>query len=39
VPASQGLWCWNARKLLDLSAYDPGYFHDFDVSADVQRFL
>ena len=27
------------RKLLDVSAYDPGYFHDFDVSADGQRFL
>jgi dipeptidyl aminopeptidase/acylaminoacyl peptidase len=27
------------RKLLDLSAYDPGYFHDFDVSPDGQRFL
>ena len=27
------------KKLMDLSAYDPGYFHDFDVSADGQRFL
>ncbi len=27
------------RKLLDLSAYDPAYFHQFDVSADGQRFL
>jgi dipeptidyl aminopeptidase/acylaminoacyl peptidase len=27
------------RKLLDLSAYDPAYFHEFDVSADGQRFL
>ena len=27
------------RKLLDLSAYDPGYFHEFDVSPDGQRFL
>jgi eukaryotic-like serine/threonine-protein kinase len=27
------------RKLLDLAAYDSGYFHEFDVSADGQRFL
>jgi Tol biopolymer transport system component len=27
------------HRLLDLSAYDPGYFHEFDVSADGQRFL
>jgi Tol biopolymer transport system component len=27
------------RKLLDVSAFEPGYFHDFDVSADGQRFL
>jgi Tol biopolymer transport system component len=27
------------RKLLDLSAYDPAYFHEFDVSADGQKFL
>jgi serine/threonine-protein kinase len=27
------------RRLLDLSAFDPGYFHEFDVSADGQRFL
>jgi len=27
------------KKLLNVSAYDPGYFHDFDVSADGQRFL
>ena len=27
------------RKLMNVSAYDPGYFHDFDVSADGQRFL
>ena len=26
-------------KLLDLSEYDSGYFHEFDVSADGQRFL
>ena len=27
------------KRLLDLSPYDPGYFHEFDVSADGQRFL
>jgi len=27
------------RKLFDVSAYEPGYFHDFDVSPDGQRFL
>ena len=27
------------RRLLDLSPYDTGAFHDFDVSPDGQRFL
>ena len=27
------------RKLLDLSAYDSGAFHEFDVSPDGKRFL
>jgi serine/threonine protein kinase len=27
------------RKLLDVSGFEPGYFHEFDVSADGQRFL
>jgi serine/threonine-protein kinase len=27
------------RTLLDLSAYDSGYLHEFDVSPDGQRFL
>ena len=27
------------KKLLDVSAFEPAYFHDFDVSADGQRFL
>jgi Tol biopolymer transport system component len=27
------------KKLLDVSAYEPAYFHDFDVSADGKRFL
>jgi Tol biopolymer transport system component len=26
-------------KLLDVSGFEPAYFHDFDVSADGQRFL
>ena len=27
------------RKLVDLSGYDAGQFHEFDVSPDGQRFL
>ena len=27
------------KKLLDVSAFEPSYFHDFDVSPDGQRFL
>jgi len=27
------------KKLLDVSAFEPAYFHDFDVAADGQRFL
>jgi dipeptidyl aminopeptidase/acylaminoacyl peptidase len=27
------------QTLLDMSAYDSGYLHEFDVSADGQRFL
>jgi hypothetical protein len=27
------------RKLMDLSRYDSGYFHEFDVSENGQRFL
>ena len=27
------------KKLLDVSSFEPGYFHDFDVSPDGQRFL
>ena len=27
------------KKLLDVSGFEPGYFHDFDVSPDGQRFL
>jgi len=27
------------RRLLDVSGFEPMYFHDFDVSPDGQRFL
>jgi Tol biopolymer transport system component len=27
------------KTLLDVSAFEPGYFHDFDVSADGKSFL
>ena len=27
------------KKLLDVSAFEPSFFHDFDVSPDGQRFL
>jgi len=27
------------KRLFDVSAFEPAYFHDFDVSADGQRFL
>ena len=27
------------KRLMDVSAFEPGYFHEFDVSADGQRFL
>ena len=27
------------KKVLDVSGFEPAYFHDFDVSADGQRFL
>ena len=27
------------RKVIDLSPFDAGYFHEFDVSADGQQFL
>jgi len=27
------------RKLIDLFPYDSGHVHEFDVSADGQRFL
>lgn len=39
VRIATGLVVGARRKLLDLSAYQPGVFQDFDVSADGQRFL
>jgi len=27
------------KKVIDVSAFEPAYFHDFDVSADGRRFL
>jgi Tol biopolymer transport system component len=39
VRSTSPLVLGNRRKLLDVSGFEPGYFHDFDVSADGQRFL
>jgi serine/threonine-protein kinase len=39
VTMTPSLVAGERRRLLDLSAFDPGYFHEFDVSADGQRFL
>jgi len=39
VKTTPSLVVGERRKLLDLAAYDPGYFHEFDVSADGERFL
>ena len=39
VKAQNPLALGARRKLLDLSRYDSGYFHEFDVSPDGQRFL
>jgi hypothetical protein len=39
VRMAPGLVLGARRKLLDVSAYDPAYFHEFDVSADGQKFL
>ncbi|CAN5830045.1 hypothetical protein BH18ACI5_BH18ACI5_19430 [soil metagenome] len=38
VRTDSGLVLGERRRLLDLSRFDPGYFHEFDVSADGQRF-
>ncbi len=39
VRTTAGLVLGERKRIVDLSAYDPGYFHEFDVSADGQRFL
>ena len=39
VQTTSGLVLGERTKLLDLSEYDSGYLHEFDVSADGQRFL
>jgi dipeptidyl aminopeptidase/acylaminoacyl peptidase len=39
VETTSGLVLGERTKLLDLSEYDSGYLHEFDVSADGQRFL
>ena len=39
VQTTSGLVLGERMKLLDLSEYDSGYLHEFDVSADGQRFL
>jgi Tol biopolymer transport system component len=39
VRSTSPLAVGDRKKLLDVSAFEPGYFHDFDVSADGQRFL
>jgi hypothetical protein len=39
VRSTSPLVLGDRRKLLDVSAFDPMYFHDFDVSPDGQRFL
>jgi hypothetical protein len=39
VQTRSGLVLGEPTKLLDLSEYDSGYLHEFDVSADGQRFL
>jgi Tol biopolymer transport system component len=39
VQSTSPLALGDRRKLLDVSGFEPGYFHDFDVSADGERFL
>lgn len=38
-PLDQPLVLGARKTLFDVSAFEPGYFHDFDVSADGERFL
>ena len=39
VQSTDPLVLGDRKKLLDVSAFEPGYFHDFDVSADGSKFL
>ena len=39
VKSTSPLVLGERRRLFDVSAFEPMYFHDFDVSADGQRFL
>jgi len=39
VRSTSPLVLGDRKRLLDVSAFEPGYFHDFDVSADGQSFL
>ena len=39
VQSTDPLVLGDRKKLMDVSAFEPGYFHDFDVSADGQKFL
>jgi len=39
VQTTSSLVLGERTKLLDLSEYDSGYLHEFDVSADGLRFL
>jgi dipeptidyl aminopeptidase/acylaminoacyl peptidase len=39
VRSTDPLVLGDRKKLMDVSAFEPGYFHDFDVSADGQKFL
>jgi eukaryotic-like serine/threonine-protein kinase len=39
VQSTDPLVLGDRKKLMDVSAFEPGYFHDFDVSANGQKFL
>jgi Tol biopolymer transport system component len=39
VDTAGGLTLGERKTLISLAGYDAGYFHDFDVSPDGQRFL
>jgi hypothetical protein len=39
VQSTDPLVLGDRKKLMDVSAFEPGSFHDFDVSADGQKFL